>query len=100
ASTAADTDARPGGYGVLGMRERAALFGGTVQVGPRPGGGFRVHLRLPVPPAPGATPGPAVVPGPAATAAVLPAPAPSRRMGPARPPGAAVPPPPPPPLPA
>jgi len=105
ASTAAGTDARPGGYGVLGMRERAALFGGTVQVGPRPGGGFRVHLRLPVPPAPGAgpgpaAPGPAAVPGPAGTTAVLPAPAPSGRMGPARAPGATVPPPPPPPTPA
>jgi len=42
-----------GGYGLLGMRERAALFGGTVAVGPRAGGGFRVHLTLPVPAAPG-----------------------------------------------
>lgn len=38
-----------GGHGLLGMRERAALFGGTVSAGPRPGGGFRVHVELPVP---------------------------------------------------
>ncbi|WP_435298378.1 sensor histidine kinase [Timonella sp. A28] len=37
------------GMGLLGMRERAALFGGTVKTGPRHGGGFRVELNLPVP---------------------------------------------------
>ncbi|MBD5786414.1 sensor histidine kinase [Cellulosimicrobium terreum] len=52
----------PGGYGLLGMRERAALFGGTVSVGPRPGGGFRVHLTLPVPAATAATGPPAAPP--------------------------------------
>lgn len=38
------------GYGITGMRERAALLGGDFSAGPRPGGGFRVAARLPVPP--------------------------------------------------
>jgi signal transduction histidine kinase len=37
------------GYGITGMRERAALLGGDFSAGPRPGGGFRVVVRLPVP---------------------------------------------------
>jgi signal transduction histidine kinase len=37
------------GRGLLGMRERAALFGGTVEHGPSEREGFRVHVRLPVP---------------------------------------------------
>ncbi|MFB8228979.1 sensor histidine kinase [Cellulosimicrobium sp. NPDC055967] len=96
-SAAARQDARPGGYGVLGMRERAALFGGTVQVGPRPGGGFRVHLRIPVPALPGAAPGPGALPRPPGPVVPAPAPAPSGRMAPGRPvtPTAAPPPPPP-----
>ena len=35
-------------YGHLGMRERAALFGGQLQVGARPGGGYRVIASLPL----------------------------------------------------
>ncbi len=47
---AAADDAPPtGGHGLLGMRERAAMFGGDVVSGPRPGGGFRVRATLPLP---------------------------------------------------
>jgi signal transduction histidine kinase len=38
----------PPGYGIAGMRERAALLGGQLAAGPRPGGGFQVTARLPV----------------------------------------------------
>ena len=40
----------PGGTGIAGMRERATALGGALTAGPRPGGGFRVHAVLPVPP--------------------------------------------------
>jgi signal transduction histidine kinase len=36
------------GHGIVGMRERAALFGGELEAGPAPGGGFFVRARLPV----------------------------------------------------
>ena len=36
------------GRGLLGMRERAALFGGSVEHGPSERGGFRVQVRLPM----------------------------------------------------
>jgi signal transduction histidine kinase len=35
------------GAGIVGMRERATALGGTLDAGPRAGGGFRVHARLP-----------------------------------------------------
>jgi signal transduction histidine kinase len=40
--------AGPPGHGIIGMRERAALFGGELSAGPAPGGGFVVRARLPV----------------------------------------------------
>ena len=46
------TTVLPGsGHGVVGMRERAHLLGGSLDVGPRAEGGFRVCARLPVVPA-------------------------------------------------
>jgi signal transduction histidine kinase len=30
------------------MRERVALYGGTLRTGPRPGGGFRVYAKIPM----------------------------------------------------
>jgi signal transduction histidine kinase len=38
------------GHGLAGMRERASALGGDLEVGPRPGGGFRVYARLPAEP--------------------------------------------------
>lgn len=38
----------PGGHGLPGMRERVAVYGGDLDAGAHPGGGFRVRARLPV----------------------------------------------------
>jgi signal transduction histidine kinase len=45
------TNGSQGGHGILGMRERARLYGGTLETGRREGGGFSVRARLPVGPA-------------------------------------------------
>ena len=37
------------GRGLIGIRERAALHGGTCAAGPRPGGGFGVRVSFPMP---------------------------------------------------
>lgn len=39
------------GHGLVGMRERVRLTGGTLDTGPLPDGGFRVAARMPLPPA-------------------------------------------------
>jgi signal transduction histidine kinase len=50
-----DDGAGPGGralstaHGIVGMRERAAAYGGTLRTGARPGGGFEVEASIPLP---------------------------------------------------
>jgi signal transduction histidine kinase len=43
-----DCQEPPGRFGLAGLRERAHLLGGTLDCGPRPGGGFRIQVELPV----------------------------------------------------
>jgi signal transduction histidine kinase len=37
-----------GGHGLVGLRERTAMFGGSLDAGPVPGGGFEVEARFPL----------------------------------------------------
>jgi signal transduction histidine kinase len=45
--TDSDRQHRRAGHGIVGMRERARLLGGTLEARPRPDGGFRVVAHLP-----------------------------------------------------
>ena len=47
-ASAALTGIPGAGRGTTGMRERVASLGGKLSVGPKPGGGYRVHATIPL----------------------------------------------------
>ena len=47
-SAPAPEGANDHGHGLVGIRERVALYGGSLEVGPLPGGGFQVNATLPL----------------------------------------------------
>jgi signal transduction histidine kinase len=49
--TARTASGVPAGHGLVGMRQRAQVFGGTTTAGPAPGGGWQVRAELPAQPA-------------------------------------------------
>lgn len=66
-TTAIATAGGAGGFGLVGMRERAVAVGGTIEYGLLPGGGFRVAAWLPTASADGLPPASEDIPDPLTT---------------------------------